>query len=652
VPKTNESQAALEGIAAMPQISDRGKQVLDRLRPKKMLAKMLTIIIIIHLGLISDAILLVSPLSDRPLPQAAFVTIETNEARQWIMDKQIVRTTVPFSPVNTKRIPIASFFMYYYQHHGAANCLGRAITSVFPTSQGWLQFFQFSALLLPTTRPTLLPATRDITFALINNGSRDTKTNVINLPLIQALLIAGAQIPIGGLRSNLTYVDLRKATAPELMRLAPATKSTNASDQNIFIQGGTRGGMAVGHFIISAFWHYMQHKNNAPDGWQVDFGTPLTEALSFTARQKKVIHHMQIQVFAHTALLLDQDRSTHAHQPIIERLTTGLDYLWIMGSPTAAPSIQSIIWTPTSAVLFSHPDAHRALAHIGRNFALTLLGATLWTKGRLWYHVQWSIPRGRRSGWVLADAMSIYPSNSQAAWSSFDLLSPKLAHYLAQQGANVSTLLYDVTRQRYYNYQSTNLLIAASSIKVPIMLTFLDMIERQRRTITSNELMLLTTMIENSNNTSASILYYNKIGSAKGISTFMTRIGIDGIQPDAAAWGYSLINPQAMVSLLTKLHAGAILNAGHRQLALYLMQHIEADQRIGVGDTAPRSASVAMKNGWVVGPNNLWVMNTSGIVTLKKETYILSVYTQNQATLMAGQAIVSKVCASIVPLIT
>jgi beta-lactamase class A len=280
------------------------------------------------------------------------------------------------------------------------------------------------------------------------------------------------------------------------------------------------------------------------------------------------------------------------------------------------------------------------------------LGTTSLIDGRLWYQVQWTGPQGRRIGWVPADMTSINFQKSQATWSSFDALSPTLAAYLASLGSNVSALLYDVTHQRYYNYRGTNLSIAASSIKVPIMLTFLDMVERQNHTLNSNDLMLLTTMIENSDNDSASSLYYDHINGAIGLSAFMQRIGISGLQADATSWGYSLISPEAMVNLLTMLNTGAILTAAHRQLALNLMRNVEADQRAGVGDTAPPSASVAMKNGWVVAPNNLWVMNTSGIVTLPQETYIVSVYTQNQPSLESGQDIVRTVCADIVAALT
>jgi hypothetical protein len=107
-----------------------------------------------------------------------------------------------------------------------------------------------------------------------------------------------------------------------------------------------------------------------------------------------------------------------------------------------------------------------------------------------------------------------------------------------------------------------------------------------------------------------------------------------------------------MVHLLTLLYTGRILTAYDRQLALDLMEHIEADQQVGVGDTAPARATVAMKNGWVLGPDDLWDMNSSGIVTVGQQTYIIAVYTQDQSSLDDEQAIVQHLCGTVASLLT
>jgi hypothetical protein len=150
-------------------------------------------------------------------------------------------------------------------------------------------------------------------------------------------------------------------------------------------------------------------------------------------------------------------------------------------------------------------------------------------------------------------------------------------------------------------------------------------------------------MIENSNNESAQALF-DEIGGAPALDKFMRSVGIAEFSADAEHWGYSTISPLAMVNLLTLLHAGNILTARDRQMAINLMENIESDQQIGVGDTAPTGATVAMKDGWVQAPDYLWVMNSSGIVTWHDETYIISVYSQENSSLEHGQQLAEHVC--------
>jgi beta-lactamase class A len=318
-----------------------------------------------------------------------------------------------------------------------------------------------------------------------------------------------------------------------------------------------------------------------------------------------------------------------------------------MGIPSIAIHPQQTIWAHAGTVLLNAPGKGQPLAHVGESFPLTLLGDTAWQSGILWYHVQWTQPSGNTGGWVAAPAISFTLPKNMPAQASFDLLSSDLATYLASIGNDVDAFVYDVTNNRQYGYNADAQFITGSSMKVPIMLTFLDMTESQDREPDADEMNLLTTMIENSDNDSASALYYGEIGGAAGVASYMNDIGVSGLDPNSTAWGYSLITPKAMVQMLTLLYEGKILTEQDRQLALNLMENIEADQQIGVGDTAPANATVAMKDGWLPGPDGLWDFNSSGIVTLGQETYIISVYTQEQNSLDDGHAIVQHICGTV-----
>lgn len=300
---------------------------------------------------------------------------------------------------------------------------------------------------------------------------------------------------------------------------------------------------------------------------------------------------------------------------------------------------------------YNHDHLFRFFRRSPALFALSALFVSIALASALWHWPTWGVSSAlahHTSEQKIRGSLITLAHQDGTAPTSLhiDALSPQLAAYLSPFGSQVGVEVYDLTRQRSYSSNNTAQFLTASSIKVPIMLATFALTESQGREPNSNEMALLTAMIEHSDNDAASALF-TEIGGAAGMTSFLQQTGISGLSPNDGAWGYSLITPQAMVDLLTQLHNGTILTATDRAAALDLMQHVEADQQWGVGDTAPSGATFAMKNGWVPGPDGLWSVNTSGIVNVNGETYIISVYTQEQSALANGQAIVQQVCGAV-----
>lgn len=617
----------------------------------------------ILLAIIGSSVLLYSSYTairqrqDSPTPSlTASKTIASNGADLWQHDTQVKPASFDFSPPASQTLNVDPLFARYYQSASGAQSLGTPLTVAFPISQGWIQFFTGGALLSPTTQTgnpqnaskPLTPLT-----PLINTGIRSSSSGIIRLPLLQALLTAGSKAAIDGAGSSLTYIDLRKATNPALMQPAPAhpAPASPVAKSAVFVKGGTRSGQDAGYLIPPSIWNYINRGDISPDGWKTDFGAPLTGAIPFTLTENGSTHHLLVQAFWRDGVVLDQSALDASGQPQIQRLDTSLAYLRTLGPPTVTVTAQQTMWTQSNIAPLNAAGTGQAVAHIGQNFSLTPLGDANWQEGMLWYHVQWSVPEQTHSGWVPANAITFTSPGNAPAMASFDALSPALAAYLASIGDDVDAVVYDITHQRYYTYNASSQFIMGSSMKVAIMVTFFDMIERQGREPTNREIELLTTMIENSNNDSASALYYGEIGGASGVASYLQGIGIIGLNPYPTAWGYSVVTPMTMVHLLTRLYQGTILTAHHRDLAFYWMEHIESDQQVGVGDTAPNGVTVAMKDGWLPGPDGAWAMNSSGIVMSARENYIISVYTHEQNSLADGQAIARHVCSTVATLL-
>jgi hypothetical protein len=358
--------------------------------------------------------------------------------------------------------------------------------------------------------------------------------------------------------------------------------------QGMFISEGTRNGKQIGHTIPAALWAYINQRDVSPDGWQTDLGAPLTEAIPFVIVQYGGTHRMLVQAFWRGALVMDRDASAGIQQ-LIQPLDTGEAYLQTIAA-----------WSPASS---SAP----------------------------------AIPEG------------------SSPWTSFDKLSPDLARYLESQGRDTGAVVYDLTRQRYYASNLDNQYLMGNAIRLPIAVAFLAMKEQQGLRPASDEMNQLTTMMAandvRAEDDDAGEAIYNAIGQALGLKEYLNQIGITGMTPENDDELYSLTHPLAMVQVLTLLDEGKVLTAPDRALVLSLLEHTAPDQQAGVGDTRPPGATVALRDGWVMGTDDLWAMNTSGVVTVGIETYVVSVFSAHLNALSDGQNIARQVCARVASLL-
>ena len=594
--------------------------------------------------------------------------VATNGADRWANDTNTTPARIPFSAPETVQIAVDRAFTSYYQAHAGTTLLGAPLTPAFPIAQGWMQIFASNALLLPGKHETSAGQPDKQIDDLIQEGVKDSRTGVIELPLLQTLLTVGSQASVGG---GLTYVDLRSATHPNLMQPAPAASTTpnQNTGQGAFIQTGTSDGKLVGHIIPPVLWAFINRRDISPDGWQTNFGPPLTEAIPFTNVQYGVSHRLLIQAFQHLALVMDRDVKDAAGQPLIQPLATGIAYLQTLTPPTPSLGRHTPIWTSSDLDILNAPGTGQVILHVGPAFPLTLAGKGRWTAGALWYQAQWKVPTSSGAGWVPTSAITLTapaaPSEAwspasktwftvpeeSSAWAPFNQLSPGLAQYLASQGDRTAAVVYDLTRNRYYAYHLDNQYLMGNAVKVPIVVAFLAMKEQQGLRPSAeerNQLMtMLTTTDARAEDDDASEAIYNEIGRSLGLKEYLNQIGITGLTPEHDDLLYTLTKPLAMTQLLAMLYEGRILTQQDRSLVFSFLENTEPEYQVGVGDTSPQGATVAMQDGWVMGTDGLWAMNSSGIVTVGSETYLIAVYSAHVNSLAESQDIARQVCTAV-----
>jgi beta-lactamase class A len=304
-------------------------------------------------------------------------------------------------------------------------------------------------------------------------------------------------------------------------------------------------------------------------------------------------------------------------------------------------------WTNQAVALSpAAGDETSASVHLGANFPLVLTEQSPAADGSLWFRATVQTPGRQAFGWLPASSVT-FLQPAGGATAGVDALDVDLAAYLNGLGNRIGVDVFDVTRGVEYKYNADLSFYAASSMKVPIMLALLAQLDARHREPTADQLALMTEMIENSINDAATELY-KEVGWQRGMRQFMDKVGIGGLYAEVPTigWGHSTITAAAMVALLSGLNDGTILADDDRAFALRLMRHIESDQRVGVGDSSPAGATIAMKDGWTSAADEQgpYVMNSSGIVTLGGETYVIAVYTSGNRSYPEGFDITRHVC--------
>lgn len=575
----------------------------------------------------------------------------------------VTRLSPTSAAFGAQTYPVAPDFAAYYAAHNGQETLGAAITPSFTSNLGETQFFAAGALVDVAQTPVESVAASasdgpgDLDPDLLRAGVDDSARGVVALALNQALLQMGSVAPVGAGDSGATYATLRAAALPSAFVATPAAQPDDQvirapgapevilSDTRAFVVEGRHGGASAGHAVPLALWTYLSRADVAPDGWAADFGAPLTEAQALTATVNGAPHHLLVQAFAQAILVLDQDSQDASGAPLVSIQPAGQDYLRTEGGPAVHAPAQAQRWLTADGALRTGSGVATVAVGLNSASAVTLAGPGQWVNGALWYSVGWQSPARSGRAWVSAEALTETPPTAVPV-DGFDALSPSLAQYLAGRGSDTGVVVYDVTRGVMYTDNPHNLYILASSAKVALMVSYLEHIESLHRGPNGYETSLLTAMIEHSDNNAAQVIY-DSLGGAAGQRSHMARWGITDYSPNPYGWGWARWSPGDMARLLTLLQTGKVLNASDRSLAFYLMSHIERDQQFGVGDSAPDGAQFWMKDGWVPAPDGSWSVNTSGIVKVGNETYIVTVYNGELGSFSQGISIVNHVCGAI-----
>jgi beta-lactamase class A len=227
-----------------------------------------------------------------------------------------------------------------------------------------------------------------------------------------------------------------------------------------------------------------------------------------------------------------------------------------------------------------------------------------------------------------------------------DPLGTAAASYLSSRTGTVLAAVYDVKTGQTWRLGQGRPQAEASVVKLDVLETLLA--ERGGNGgLSASDASLATQMIENSDNTAATSLWY-EVGGAARIRSFNADAGLTQTTPSPCVvcagfswpgWGLSTTTPADQIALLRKLITpGSLLTDAARDYALSLLENVTPSQRWGVSGGVPAQVTVALKNGWLplAGADSDWQINSVGWISGGGRNYLMAVLVTGNPTEQYG----------------
>lgn len=185
------------------------------------------------------------------------------------------------------------------------------------------------------------------------------------------------------------------------------------------------------------------------------------------------------------------------------------------------------------------------------------------------------------------------------------------------------------------------------------------LLQRQRSDgwFSSSELADITAMIEQSDNMAGYRMFLDA-GGDTAVAAAARRLGLRRVHLGIADPALTTMSARDGIALLHNLVGNGPLQPQSRAFVIRLMRNVQADQRWGVAAVADRGTRFANKNGWMeVGDDNgpgedddgHWLVNSIGIVTVRGQRLLISIFTKHNPDCYTGIDLVEKLARVVVP---
>jgi beta-lactamase class A len=224
-------------------------------------------------------------------------------------------------------------------------------------------------------------------------------------------------------------------------------------------------------------------------------------------------------------------------------------------------------------------------------------------------------------------------------------LSGAVASVIKSDDGHAAVAVDDLTTGQTASYNGGDDFVTASIVKVDILSALLYQLQQSGESLSGEQQELATTMIENSDNDSASSLY-GDAGGAAGVDEANRVFGLRETTAGAGPyWGLTMTSAADQVRLLRLVFTRpSVLTVTSQDYVQRLMGHVETDQQWGVPAAADHGTPFMVKNGWLPSPDTgRWEINSIGEVVHDHQRMLIAVLSDDNASEASGISVVEKV---------
>jgi beta-lactamase class A len=212
-----------------------------------------------------------------------------------------------------------------------------------------------------------------------------------------------------------------------------------------------------------------------------------------------------------------------------------------------------------------------------------------------------------------------------------------LAAYAAGRAGTITAAVENLDTGQTFYFNPGIVQDEASVVKVDIMATLLAEQPNGAVPTVPGQLSLLSGMIDESDNDSATALW-DQVGGPAAIDSFNRKADMTSTTPSSCVtcanfpwpgWGLTTTSASDQIALLRQfVSPDSILSAAQRSYALNLMETVEPSEAWGVSGGVPSGVTVALKNGWLplTGETN-WQVNSVGWINGDGRSYLVAILT-------------------------